>query len=118
MKRYLLITAVVFVIACNKQEKPPASAGDANHGKQLIDQYGCTACHIIPGIDGPKGMVGPSLDHVASRPIIATSIPNSPQSMIAYIQNPQLANPQNVMPNLSVKPDEARDIAAYLYTLK
>jgi cytochrome c len=118
MKRYLPLIALSLVIACNKQEKPLAPAGDANRGKQLIDQYGCTACHIIPGIDGPKGMLAPSLEHVASRPIIATSIPNSPQNMIAYIQNPQLANPQNVMPNLSVKPGEARDIAAYLYTLK
>jgi cytochrome c2 len=117
MKRYLFAIAV-FAIACSKQEKPPAPAGDANHGRQLIDQYGCTACHIIPGIEGPKGMVGPSLEHVATRPIIATSIPNTPPNVIAYIQNPQLANPQNVMPNLSVKPDEARDIAAYLYTLK
>ena len=118
MKRYLPLIAVALVIACSKQEKPLAPAGDANHGKQLVEQYGCTACHIIPGIDGPKGMVGPSLEHVASRPIIATSIPNTPANVIAYIQNPQLANPQNVMPNLSVKPDEARDIAAYLYTLK
>jgi len=28
-----------------------------------------------------------------------------------------MADPQNAMPNLAVKPDEARDIAAYLYTL-
>jgi hypothetical protein len=29
-----------------------------------------------------------------------------------------MTNPENVMPNLAVKPDEARDIVAYLYTLK
>jgi cytochrome c2 len=116
MKRYLPLIALTLVIACNKQEKAVV-AGDANHGKQLIDQYGCTACHAIPGISG-QGMVGPSLDHIASRQIIAASIPNSPQNMQAYIQNPQMANPQNVMPVLGVKPDEARDITAYLYTLK
>lgn len=117
MKRLLLLIALTLVIACNKQEKPVVAAGDANHGKQLIDQYGCTACHTIPGIGG-KGMVGPSLDHIASRQIIAASIPNSPQNMQMYIQNPQMANPQNVMPILGVKPDDARDITAYLYTLK
>jgi cytochrome c2 len=116
MKRLLPLIALTLVIACNKQEKA-AVAGDANHGKQLIDQYGCTACHTIPGIKG-NGMVGPSLDHIASRQIIAASIPNSPQNMQNYIQNPQMANPQNVMPILGVKPDEARDIVAYLYTLK
>jgi cytochrome c len=117
MKRFFPLLALATVIACSRQEKPPI-AGDANRGKQLIDQYGCTSCHIIPGIAGPKGMVGPSLEHVATRPIIATSIPNTPQNVITYIQNPQVSNPQNVMPNLSVKPDEARDIAAYLFTLK
>jgi cytochrome c2 len=118
MKRYLPLIALALVIACNRQEKPPVVvAGNANHGKQLIEQYGCTTCHVIPGVEG-NGMIAPSLDHVASRPIIATSIPNSTQNVIAYIQNPQLANPQNVMPNLNVKPDEARDIAAYISTLK
>jgi cytochrome c len=113
-----LVPLLLLLIACNRPEKPIVPAGDANHGKQLIDQYGCASCHIIPGIEGPKGMVGPSLEHVATRPIIATSIPNTPPNMTAYIQNPQLANPQNVMPNLGVKPDEARDIVAYLNTLK
>ena len=116
MKRYLPILALALISACSRQEKP-ADTGDANHGKQLLGQYGCTACHIIPGVEG-KGMIAPSLDHVATRPIIATTITNTPANMMAYIQNPQLANPQNVMPNLSVKPEEARDIAAYLYTLK
>jgi cytochrome c len=115
VKQFLI--TLVLLAACKGQEPSPV-AGDPNHGKQLIEQYGCTSCHIIPGIEGPKGMVGPSLEHVASRQIIAGSIPNAPQNMTAYLQNPQAANPQNVMPNLGIKPDEARDIAAYLYTLK
>ena len=117
MKRYLPLIALALFTACNRQETSPI-AGHTNHGKQLIDQYGCISCHIVPGIDGPKGMVGPSLEHVGSRQIIAENVPNTPQNMTQYIQNPQARNPQNAMPNLGVKPDEARDIAAYLYTLK
>ncbi len=114
-----LALLIICVTACKPQEKAPApEAGDANHGKQLIGTYGCTTCHIIPGIDGPKGMIGPSLDHVAVRQFIAQTIPNTPKNMSQYIQNPQANNPQNVMPILGVKPDEARDMAAYLYTLK
>ena len=115
MKRLLYIT--LLLAACSRKE-PASSAGDPNRGKQLIEQYGCTTCHIVPGIAGPKGMVGPSLEHVAARQVIASSITNTPPNMVAYIQNPQSANPQNVMPNLGVKTDEAQDIAAYLYTLK
>jgi cytochrome c2 len=108
--------AIVVFAAC-KPKEAAAPAADPNHGKQLIGQYGCTTCHIIPGVDG-TGMIGPSLEHVATRPVIAQKIPNTPQSMAGYIQNPLASNPQNEMPNLGVKPDEARDIAAYLYTLK
>jgi cytochrome c2 len=113
-----ILTLLLLLTACKRPEAAAPAAGDSSRGKQLIEQYGCNSCHIVPGIEGAKGMVGPSLEHVASRPIIATKIPNSQANMTAYIQNPQMTNPENVMPNLGVKPDEARDIAAYLYTLK
>jgi cytochrome c2 len=115
MKRCLLVVAIVVITACKPKETEPAA--DPNHGKQLIGQYGCTTCHVIPGIDG-TGMIGPSLEHVAVRPTLAQKLPNTPKTMSNYIQNPQAVNAQNEMPNLGVKPDEARDIAAYLYTLK
>jgi cytochrome c2 len=115
MKRCLPLIAIIIVTACKPKETVPAA--DPIHGKQLIGQYGCTTCHIVPGIDG-TGMIGPSLEHVATRPVIAQKIPNTPQNMSGYIQNPLASNPQNEMPNLGVKPDEARDITAYLYTLK
>ena len=117
MKR-LLLTALLLLAACKRPESVSPAAGDPNRGKQLIEQYGCTSCHIVPGIAGPKGMVGPSMEHIASRQIIAMKLPNTQPNMTAYIQNPQMTDPQNAMPNLGVKPDEARDIVAYLYTLK
>jgi cytochrome c len=113
-----IVILILLLAACKRPESAAPVAGDANRGKQLIEQYGCNSCHIVPGIDGAKGMVGPSLEHVASRQIIAAKLPNSQPNMTAYIQNPQMTNPDNAMPNLGVKPDEARDIVAYLYTLK
>lgn len=116
MRRFFLVT-LALLAACKRQETAPTAGGPA-HGKQLIARYGCTSCHTIPGIDGPRGEVGPSLDHVATREVLAGKLPNNSQNMTQYLQNPQTADPQNAMPNLGVKPDEARDIAAYLYTLK
>ena len=116
MKRFHLVI-VVLLAACTRQEKIP-SAGDPARGKQVIAQYSCTSCHMIPGIDGPRGEVGPSLDHVATRQLLAGKLPNNPQNMTQYLLNPQMADPQNPMPNFGLKPDEARDIVAYLYTLK
>jgi cytochrome c2 len=119
MKRFCLIAIVL--IACNREQKQSAtsaSGGNETRGKEAIERYGCNACHIIPGIPGPKGMVGPSLDHVASRSLIAGKLPNKPDTMISWLQDPPKYDPQAAMPNLGVTPADSRDISAYLYTLK
>jgi cytochrome c2 len=116
----LIVTLVLLGAACSSKQETtkPAASGDPAKGKQLITNYGCTACHSVPGIDGPRGEVGPSLEHVAVRPVIAGTLANNQQNLTQYLLNPQIVNTQNIMPNLGIKPDEARDIAAYLYTLK
>jgi cytochrome c1 len=38
--------------------------------------------------------------------------------MTKWLQNPQAMDPNNAMPNLGVTPDDSRDIAAFLFTLK
>jgi cytochrome c len=95
-----------------------AAAGDAAAGKKLIDQYACLSCHKIPGFDGPQGSMGPSLEAFAKRKAIAGGIPNEPQTVAAYLQNPQAVDPHNRMPPLGITEPEARDITAYLMTLK
>ncbi|HEX7192063.1 MAG TPA: cytochrome c [Thermoanaerobaculia bacterium] len=114
--RCALSAFLVLVFACKSREKPQFS-GDANHGKELVAKYGCASCHVIPNVE-PKGMVGPPLQHVASRQIIGGKLPNSPENMMAWLQNPQLADPNNSMPNLGVTPADARDLTAFLETLK
>jgi cytochrome c2 len=109
---------IVVTFACKGHEQQTQSIGNADHGKQLIDKYGCAACHVIPQIEGPKGMVGPPLEHIASRQIIGGKLTNTPQNMMAWLQNPQMIDPNNSMPNLGVTPADARDITAFLETLK
>ena len=38
--------------------------------------------------------------------------------MLKWIQHPQPIDPQNVMPDIGVTDQDARDIAAFLYTLR
>ena len=38
--------------------------------------------------------------------------------MIRWIQTPQEVDPKNAMPNMGVTDQDAKDIAAYLYTLR
>jgi len=92
--------------------------GDVERGKALIRQYGCGSCHAIPGLSGANGQVGPPLDHWSRRVYIAGEVPNTLDFLIRWIEMPQAIEPETAMPNLRVSEGEARDIAAYLYTLR
>jgi cytochrome c len=91
--------------------------GNPSRGKIAIRRYGCGACHNIPGIYGANGVVGPSLDGIGTRAYLAGVLPNTPTEMIRWIQYPQNIDPRKAMPNMGVTEFDARDIAAYLYSL-
>lgn len=94
--------------------------GDADRGRHLIASgaHGCVACHSIPGIRGARGAVGPPLAGFASRSFIAGHLPNAPGVLVAFVANAPRLVPETGMPRLPVTETEARDIAAYLYTLR
>jgi len=94
------------------------SNADAGRGRAAIRRYGCGSCHSIPGITGADGLVGPPLGQIASRVYIAGVLPNEPENMIRWIQNPPAVDEKTAMPNMGVTARDARDIAAYLYTLR
>lgn len=95
------------------------TGGDAHHGKELITHYSCGSCHVIPGVENARnGLVGPPLMMFARRTFIAGEAPNTPDNLEKWIENPQSIEPATAMPNLGVTHDQARDIAAYLYTLR
>jgi cytochrome c len=98
---------------------PPAEAhqGDPDHGKELISQYGCGSCHVIPGVDGANGLVGPPLTQFGKRSYIAGELPNNARNLQRWIENPPAIEPGTAMPDLGVSSIDARDIAAYLLTL-
>lgn len=95
-----------------------ATGGDPQHGKELIRQYSCGACHIVPGIKDAHGLVGPPLLYFGQRTMIAGELPNSLPNLIHWIEHPREVEPKTAMPDLGVSEDEATDIAAYLYTLR
>ena len=85
--------------------------------KQIVE-IGCGACHTIPGITGADALVGPPLEKVGRRIFLAGYLRNTPDNMIAWLKNPQTILPGNAMPDMHLTQQQARDIAAYLYTLK
>lgn len=91
------------------------TGGDPQRGEAAIGEYGCGACHEIPGIPGARGRVGPSLKGVSGRIVLAGELSNTPPNMMLWIQHPQLVEPKTDMPELGMSDQDARDIAAYLY---
>jgi cytochrome c1 len=73
---------------------------------------------VIPGVPAARGLVGPPLTAWASRAFIAGQLPNRPEHLVRWIQNPQAVEPRTAMPDLGVSLADAQDIAAYLYTLR
>lgn len=92
--------------------------GNASRGAALIANYGCGGCHVIPGITGAQGVVGPPLDAIGRRVFIAGVLRNSPENMTAWLEEPQRFAPGNAMPNMGISHQDAQDITAYLYTLR
>lgn len=94
------------------------AGGNPDRGKVAIQTFGCGACHMIPGIDGAQGTVGPPLMYFGRRVYIAGEVPNTTAFLMQWIQSPQSIEPKTDMPTLGVNESQARDIAAYLYTLR
>jgi cytochrome c len=115
-----MVTAAISISisGCTRaQANREVAGGDAHRGAVAIQHYGCGSCHAIPGIPLATGAVGPPLAGIADRGMIAGIVPNTPDEMVRWIVMPQSMSPGNAMPNLGVSDGQARDIAAYLYTL-
>ena len=94
------------------------SGGDASRGLHRIKEFGCAACHTIPGVKNANGNVGPPLSRIGDRTFIAGMLRNTPANLVRWIREPQAVVPGNAMPDMKISEADARDIAAYLYTIR
>lgn len=111
--------------ACGSSYAPAGDSagsfgGDPARGRALVASgvYGCTGCHDIPGMSAPHGIVGPPLAGMAERAFIAGQLPNRPDVLVAFLQDPASLVPATGMPDVRLSLEDARHIAAYLYTLE
>ena len=98
--------------------RTPVSGGDAARGQAVIARVGCGSCHTIPGISGANGLVGPPLYWFSRRTYIAGELPNTPENLVHWVQSPKSVEPATAMPAIGLSDQQARDVAAYLYTLR
>ena len=123
--RMIVSALALFAItlsACSRREAMEmgrrSTGGNAKIGEHLIYAYGCGGCHTIPGVAEANGTVGPTLQGFGCRYYIAGLLVNTPQNLFRWIAKPEEVDPGNAMPDLGVTERQARDIAAYLYTLQ
>ncbi len=109
-----------YLVSLDPAEPPNVSfaSADPRHGRQLLDEKGCTGCHTFSGVPalniqpgtakaGPTALA-PDLRHARER--------LAPGTLLTWITDPQSLKPDTPMPKLPLSADEARDIAAYIYT--
>lgn len=95
-----------------------APAASAERGQQLLARYHCGHCHAIPGVVASRGQVATSLAQFGRRSYIAGRVANEPAMLARWIASPQSIVPGTLMPDMGVTDADARDIAAYLWTLR
>jgi cytochrome c len=115
MKRRAAGIAFLVLGACS--ERPTPIAGDPANGRLLLQQFGCITCHRVAGVAGRQQEIGPPLDGVAFRVYLAGHLPNTAEQLVAFIRDPQALLPGTTMPTVGLTGSQARDIAAYLWTL-
>ncbi|HXH12046.1 MAG TPA: c-type cytochrome [Alphaproteobacteria bacterium] len=119
--RILMVVGLGLQWGCERSVEVTAAelaGGDPQRGRAIIWNYGCGTCHTIPGVRGANGLVGPPLNGIARRVYLAGVLPNTPDNMIRWLQNPQDVQRWTAMPDTGLTEDDARDIASFLYTLR
>jgi cytochrome c2 len=92
------------------------TGGDPLRGEAMFIQYGCGSCHGVKHVRKATGTVGPPLDGIAIRTVVAGKLDNTPENLERWIRDPQHVTPGTAMPDLQVGEGDARDITAFLYT--
>ena len=126
---FAILAALLFVIALigilykyveqrdrMRMHAAAETGGDPSRGEAMFIEYGCGSCHAAKGVRTATGMVGPPLDGIALRVIVAGKLANKPENMEKWIRDPQQVSPGTAMPDLNVGDRDARDITAFLYS--
>ena len=62
--------------------------------------------------------MGPPLTGMGGRSLIAGKLTNTPDNMVRWLRHTHEVDPLTAMPEMGVSEQDARDIGAYLATLR
>ncbi|HEX5042505.1 MAG TPA: c-type cytochrome [Candidatus Polarisedimenticolaceae bacterium] len=118
----ILLALAALACGCRGGQTPAAyvveTGGRADRGRAVIGSSRCGTCHVIPGVRGARGTLAPPLTAFALRAWVGGELPNTPENVVRWIESPRSVEPGTAMPDLGLDEQQARDVAAYLYTLR
>jgi cytochrome c oxidase subunit II len=115
--RVYVDTPEQFAAWAEHQQQPGAQDASVAAGRHVFETEACTNCHAVGGT-AAIGTFGPDLTHLMSRDTIASGIlPNTPENLRAWIQNPNNAKPGVLMPAMQLSDQQIDELVAYLSTL-
>lgn len=109
------------LVACDQTEMPAQQrviGGDHEAGRAVVEAVGCGICHVIPGVRGATGIVGPSLAGFGRRQLIGGVAPNQPAVLMQWVKDAPSIAPHTGMPEMPLTDPQARDVASFLFTLR
>lgn len=85
-------------------------------GKQLMSERGCVACHQMSGTDlAAPAKVAPAARTLSLAPDLRFARRRSePSAIMSWLLDPTRVKHDSAMPNLSLRPEDARDLAAFV----
>lgn len=116
---YIVLPLLAVMAACKAppEDRHAVAGADPESGRKLAHERGCGSCHHIPGV-WPQGTIGPPLTTFAGQALIAGRLPNRADVLAAFVRDAPSLIPDSTMPAMPLSEGEARDVAAFLYTLK
>lgn len=114
------VVTLLSLAACDAApiESPVAADDQIVRGEAAARRLGCGACHDMPGVNWPKGKVGPPLEHFGERALIAGAVPNEPALLAKFLRDAPAIVPTSAMPAIPMSDTDADDIAAWLGSLR
>jgi nitrite reductase (NO-forming)/hydroxylamine reductase len=109
----VVISALVLITACSLQKKE-AESGPGLYDKELavsaLQKGGCVACHVIPGVPGAVGTIGPDLTEagkLAADHLALSEYSGSAKNAEEYVQESILDPAKFITPNCPAGPCQA-----------
>ena len=106
---------------CHRYDRRTAGAEAINLAKQLVNEKGCRACHVINGFGGT---IGPDLTDVGEKPPEQYEMSRlSGQRTafawhVAHFKDPRALTEGTVMPNFNFTSDQAQSLAMLMLSWK